>query len=86
MPSDRWTGALPEYDTIGFPKGETLAEGTKTDAWLVCLRILLRSARVPRLACNHGLRHRRLELLITQPANSGTNSSNGRVTLSRKWL
>lgn len=40
------------------------------------------SARAPQLACNHGLRHRPLELLINvliPGANSG-----GRATLSRQ--
>lgn len=41
------------------------------------------SACIPHFACNHGLRHRRLELLINLPI-PGANSGGGRATLSRK--
>lgn len=60
MPSDRRTDALPEHGTIRFPKGEirvrleplaAVVGGTRTDAWVVCLSILVpfRSRASPRL-------------------------------------
>lgn len=81
-PIRTWHDSLPRGEIpVHLDALAAAVGGTRTAAWFVCLYSCV-PAHVPCLVCNHGLRHRRLELLIN-PLVPGANSS-GRATLSGK--